>query len=93
MIIYGMLFIQSSAFSTHHRRGEVTKRDNKMGFLCPVVERSFPSTYRSVLSWVAKNGVLILTEIDRQHEYTACLTSLLDAQQKAQQTLNNGIVC
>lgn len=49
--------------------------------------------YRSTLSWVAKDGVLILTEIDSQHDSAACLTSLLDAQQRAQQTLNNGIVC
>lgn len=32
---------------------------HQYNLLCLVVERSFPSTYCSLLSWVAKNGVLI----------------------------------
>lgn len=66
-------------------------QQNKL--LCLVVEKSFPSTYYSLLRWVAKNGVFILMKIDSQREYAACLASLLDAQQRAWQTLNNGIAC
>lgn len=57
------------------------------------MEKSFPSTSYSLLIWVAKNGVLILTKIDSRHEYAVCLASLLDTQQRAWKTLNNGIAC
>lgn len=67
------------------------QQQNKL--LCLVVERSFPSTYYSLLRWVLKDSVLILMKIDSQHEYAACLASLLGAQQRAWQTLNKGIAC